>query len=143
VRVEGDPVDDRGDEAGVGEDGAPFAERQVGPDRDGGSFFPLGDDLEQQLGAAWVDLDVAELVEQEEEFIMLVTIAYTGMRWGETIGLEGDLLLPSLINVEWQLREISGIFHRLPPKDDSYRSANWEPYLPVDLPPFLADLLTA
>jgi hypothetical protein len=23
-RVEGDPVDDRGDEAGVGEDGAPF-----------------------------------------------------------------------------------------------------------------------
>ena len=74
---------------------------------------------------------------------MLVTIDYTGMRWGETIGLERDLLLPSLINVEWQLREIAGMFHRLPPKDDSYRSTNWEPYLPVDLPPFLADLLTA
>jgi hypothetical protein len=74
---------------------------------------------------------------------MLVTIAYTGMRWGETIGLERDLLLPSLINVEWQLHEIRGIFHRLPPKDDSYRSTNWEPHLPVDLPPFLADLLAA
>jgi integrase len=80
---------------------------------------------------------------RDEEFTMLVTIAYTGMRWGETIGLERDLLLPSLINVEWQLREISGMFHRLAPKDDSYRSTNWEPYLPVDLPPFLADLLTA
>jgi len=30
VGVEGDPVDDRGDQAGVGEDGAPFAEWQVG-----------------------------------------------------------------------------------------------------------------
>ena len=50
VGVEGDPVHDRGNEAGVGEDGAPFAERQVGPDGDGGSFFSLGDDLEQQLG---------------------------------------------------------------------------------------------
>ena len=74
---------------------------------------------------------------------MLLTIAYTGMRWSETIGLERDLLLPPLINVEWQLREISGMFHRLPPKDDSYRSTSWEPYLPVDLPPFLARLLTA
>jgi hypothetical protein len=74
---------------------------------------------------------------------MLVTMAYTEMRWGETIGLEGDLLLPSLINVEWQLREISGMFHRLPPKDDSYRSTNWQPHLPIDLPPFLADLLAA
>jgi hypothetical protein len=53
---------------------------------------------------------------------MLVTIGYTGMRWGETIGLERDPLLPTLINVEWQLREVSGRFCRLPPKDDSYRS---------------------
>ena len=30
---------------------------------------------------------------------------------------------------------------QLPPKDDSYRSLNWEPCLPVDLPPFLASLL--
>src|SRR5439155_149683 len=41
-------------------------ERQVGPDRDGGSFVSLGDDLEEQLGAAGVDLDVPELVKQEE-----------------------------------------------------------------------------
>jgi hypothetical protein len=61
----------------------------------------------------------------------------------ETIGLERDLLLPGLINVEWQLREVSGRFHRLPPKDDSYRSTKVEPLTPVDIPPFLAGLLAA
>ena len=44
----------------------------------------------------------ALLAGRDDEFTMLVTIGYTGMRWGETIGLERDLLLPALINVEWQ-----------------------------------------
>lgn len=77
----------------------------------------------------------------DDDFIMVVTIGYTGLRWGETIGLERDYLRQSEIHVEWQLREVNGTFHRLPPKDDSYRSPNWEPCLPVDLPDFLADLL--
>ena len=64
--VEGDAVDDRGDQARVGEDAAPFAEGQVGRDGDAGSFLAFGDDLEQQLGPARVDLDVAELVETEK-----------------------------------------------------------------------------
>ena len=85
----------------------------------------------------------ALLAGRDDEFTMQVTIGYTGMRWGEMIGLERDLLLPTLINVEWQLREVSGRFHRLPPKDDSYRSTNVEPLTPVDLPPFLAGLLAA
>ena len=85
----------------------------------------------------------ALLAGRDDEFIMLVTIAYTGMRWGETIGLERDLLLPGLINIEWQLREIGGRFHRLAPKDDSYRSTRYEPLVPVDLPAFLAELLAA
>jgi integrase len=77
----------------------------------------------------------------DEHFTLVVTIAYTGMRWGEAIGLEREYVRQHTIQVEWQLREIDR-FHRLPPKDDSYRSENWEPYLPVDLPPFLADLLS-
>jgi len=85
----------------------------------------------------------ALLAGPDDEFTMLVTIGYTGMRWGEMIGLERDLLLPSLINLEWQLREINGRFHRIPPKDDSYRSTNVEPFVPVDIPAFLAELLTA
>jgi integrase len=78
---------------------------------------------------------------RDEEFTMLVTVAYTGLRWGEVIGLERDYLHPDQIHVEWQLRELRGRFFRLPPKDDSYRSPAWEPCVPVDLPPFLAGLL--
>jgi hypothetical protein len=44
----------------------PIREGQVGGDRDGGSFFAFGDDLEQQFGSAGVDLDVAEFVEAEQ-----------------------------------------------------------------------------
>src|SRR5438045_4204097 len=36
------------------------AERKVGPDPDRGVFVSLGDDLEQQFGAARLDLHVAE-----------------------------------------------------------------------------------
>jgi hypothetical protein len=78
---------------------------------------------------------------QDDDFTMIITIAYTGMRWDEAIGLEPEFVFPALINVEWQLREINGRFHRLPPKDDSYRSTNWEPRIPIDLPPFLTALL--
>jgi len=77
----------------------------------------------------------------DDEFTLIITMAYTGMRWAEAIGLERDYVRDSLINVEWQLREI-GTFHRLPPKDDSYRSTNWEPCVPIDLPPFLSELLS-
>jgi len=80
---------------------------------------------------------------RDEDFTLLVTIGYTGLRWGEAAGLERDYLHPGEIHVEWQLREVGGTFHRLPPKDDSYRSPNWEPCLPVDLPPFLDELLAA
>ncbi len=110
-----------------------------------------GRNLDRSPQRAWATplevLLVAEraalLAGRDDEFTMLVTIGYTGMRWGETIGLERDLLLPTLINVEWQLREVSGRFHRLPPKDDSYRSTNVEPLTPIDIPPFLAGLLAA
>jgi hypothetical protein len=78
---------------------------------------------------------------RDEDFTMILTIGYTGLRWGEAIGLERGCLHPSEIHVEWQLRELNGRFHRLPPKDDSYRSPAWEPCLPVDLPPFLTSLL--
>jgi hypothetical protein len=84
----------------------------------------------------------ALLSDSDEDFAFLITLAYTGMRWAEAIGLEHDYLRLSLINVEWQLHEINGTFHRLPPKDDSYPSTNWEPQIPVDLPPFLADMLS-
>jgi integrase len=93
------------------------------------------------LQALLVAERAARLTGRDEDFIMIVTIAYTGLRWGETIGLERGYVDQDEIHVEWQLREIRSTFHRLPPKDDSYRSHNWAPELPVDLPPFLADLI--
>jgi integrase len=62
---------------------------------------------------------------RDEDLIMIVTIAYTGLRFGEVIGLEREHVQRDEIHVEWQLREIRSAFHRLPPKDDSYRSPNW------------------
>lgn len=62
---------------------------------------------------------------RDDDFTMILTIAYTGLRWGETIGLEHGYLHADQLHVEWQLREIRGTFYRLPPKDDSYRSPHW------------------
>jgi integrase len=95
------------------------------------------------LQALLVAERAALLTGRDDDFTMVITIGYTGLRYGEAIGLERDYLRPGEIHVEWQLREIRATFHRIPPKDDSYRSPNWEPCLPVDLPPFLAGLLTS
>jgi integrase len=84
----------------------------------------------------------ALLTGRDDDFTLILTLAYTGLRWGEVIGLEHGYVHPSEIRVEWQIREVGGKFYRIPPKDDSYRSPDWEPGLPVDLPPFLAALLT-
>ena len=93
------------------------------------------------LQALLVAERAALLSGRDDDFTMVVTIAYTGLRLGEIIGLEREYVQRDEIHVEWQLRELRSAFHRLPPKDDSYRSPNWEPCLPVDLPPFLAELL--
>jgi hypothetical protein len=39
---------------------------RAGRTGDGGSFFPFGDDLEEQFGAAGVELDGTRLVGQEQ-----------------------------------------------------------------------------
>ena len=63
--AEGEPVDDGGGEPGVGEGLAPLRERGVGGDRHRRPLLALGEYLEEQLGAAPVELQVAELVEAE------------------------------------------------------------------------------
>lgn len=48
------------------EDLAPFRERRIGGDGDGGAFCSLGQCLEEQFGAARVEADVVELVQAEQ-----------------------------------------------------------------------------
>jgi len=77
------------------------------------------------------------------DFVMNVFAAWTGVRWGELLAVEGwdgadsPLQLSqdgiSTYAVDWQLRELGGVVLKSPPKDGSYRV--------LDLPAFLADLL--
>lgn len=48
----------------------------------------------------------ALLTGRDEDFTMVITMAYNGLRWGETTGLERDSVDSDEIHVEWQLREI-------------------------------------
>src|SRR6266542_6228439 len=66
VGFEGETIDHGGGQAGIREGAAPFRERRVAGHSDGGAFFSLGDDLEEQLGSATVEFQVAELVKAEQ-----------------------------------------------------------------------------
>jgi hypothetical protein len=71
---------------------------------------------------------------RDDEFAGVVTKGYTGTRFGEVVGLEAEFVRPEAIRVEWQLYELdTGVLHRCPPKDDSYRT--------VDCPGFLSSLI--
>lgn len=71
---------------------------------------------------------------RDDDFVFGLTLAYTGMRWGEIVGLQPNYVRPGKIRVDWQLEEVGGKFFLLPPKDDSNRD--------VDTPPFLSGLLS-
>ncbi|AUY50990.1 LacI family DNA-binding transcriptional regulator [Streptomyces sp. CB01881] len=87
------------------------------------------------LGILLIAERTALLSGRDDEFVGVVTKGYTGMRWGEIVGLETGFIRPAAVRVEWQLYELdSGELHRCPPKDDSYRT--------IDAPPFLSGLLT-
>jgi integrase len=86
------------------------------------------------LGILLVAERAALLSGRDDEFVAVVLKGFTGLRWGELVGLETRFVRPASVRVEWQLYELdNGELHRCPPKDDSYRT--------VDLPPWLAQLL--
>jgi integrase len=71
---------------------------------------------------------------RDDEFVAVILKGYTGMRWGELVGLEPKFARPESVRVEWQLYELdTGELHRCPPKDDSYRT--------VDTPEWLSGLV--
>lgn len=87
------------------------------------------------LGVVLIAERAALLSGRDDEFAALVTKGFTGMRWGELVGLETTYVRPATIRVEWQLYELdTGEFVRCPPKDESRRS--------VDLPEWLSALVS-
>jgi integrase len=75
----------------------------------------------------------AALSGHDTDFVMVIVLAYTGMRWSEIIGLTPACVPGDRVDISWKLYELRGRFYRGRPKDGSIRTA--------DLPPFLADLL--
>jgi integrase len=87
------------------------------------------------LGILLIAERVALLSGRDDEFVAVVLQGYTGMRWGEIVGLETTYARSGAIRVEWQLYELdTGELHRCPPKDDSYRT--------IDTPDFLSALVS-
>jgi integrase len=77
----------------------------------------------------------AALSGRPDEFVQVALIAWAGLRWGESVGLQRSYVRMGRIRVEHQVYELpDGTFVLCPPKEDSYRT--------VDLPPFLVDLLS-
>ncbi len=72
---------------------------------------------------------------RDEEFVQVITMHYTGMRWGEVIGLEAPGVKPGSIRIWWQLAEVNGVFVKIPPKYGSRRT--------IDIAPFLWGLISA
>jgi integrase len=87
------------------------------------------------LGVLLLAERVALLSGRDDEFVAVVLLGFTGMRWGELVGLETQFVRPTSVRVEWQLYELdTGEWHRCPPKDDSYRT--------VDIPDWLGTLMS-
>ena len=62
-----DAVEDGGGEGGVVvEDGGPVFEDLVGGQDDGSAFVALADDLEEQVGPAFVDGQISQFVDGQE-----------------------------------------------------------------------------
>ena len=88
------------------------------------------------LGVLLLAERAALLSGRDDEFVALVTLGFTGLRWAELVGLETRYVRPDAVRVEWQLYELdTGELVRCPPKDDSYRT--------VHVPDWLGSLLTA
>ncbi|MER7172626.1 LacI family DNA-binding transcriptional regulator [Streptomyces mesophilus] len=86
------------------------------------------------LGILLLAERAALLSGRDDEFVACVQLGYTGMRWGELVGLEREFVRPDAFRVEWQLYELdNATFVRCPPKDDSYRT--------IDAPEWLAQLV--
>jgi integrase len=69
----------------------------------------------------------------DADFVLIITMAYTGMRWSEAMGLTPGCVHDDTLDIAWKLYELDARFYRGRPKDGSIRTA--------DLPPFLAELL--
>lgn len=53
------------------------------------------------LGILLIAKRAALLSGRDDEFVALVLMGYTGMRWGELVGLEVPYVRPGAVRIEW------------------------------------------
>ncbi|GAB3462436.1 tyrosine-type recombinase/integrase [Actinophytocola sediminis] len=115
------------------------AERQRGKGRKGRSRIARLEKQEKAWPSPFQALILAEraaaLTGNDLDFVLSITIAYTGMRWSEAIGLAPNCVRGDVLGIDWKLYELDGQFYSGRPKDGSMRT--------VDLPTFLSKLLAA
>lgn len=113
------------------------AARRRGKDRKGQRRIERAEKAERTWATPLEALLFAErcsvLSGTDTDFAMVITMAYTGMRWSEAIGLLPECVHDGTMEIAWKLYELNGRFYRGRPKDGSIRT--------VDVPPFLDDLL--
>jgi integrase len=86
------------------------------------------------LGVLLIAERAALLSGRDDEFVAIVLMGFTGLRWGEVTGLETRYVRERELRVDWQLYELdTAELRRCPPKDDSHRT--------IDLPDWLSGLL--
>ena len=113
------------------------AERKRGKGRKGLRRIARREKAEKAWATPLQALLVAErcaaLSGRDMDFVMILTVAYTGTRWSEVIGLPPECVHDDRLDIDWKLYELNGKFYKGAPKDGSMR--------PADLPPFLGQLL--
>lgn len=113
------------------------AARKRGKGRKGQHRIERAEKAEKSWPTALETLLFAErcavLSGRDDDFVLVITTAYTGMRWSEVMGLSPECVHETTLDIAWKLYELEGRFYRGRPKDGSIRVA--------DLPPFLSELL--
>lgn len=112
------------------------AARRRGRGKRSGAYRNRGPEkaVTSALGILLIAERAALLSGRDDEFVAVVLKGFTGIRWGELVGLESEFVRNGSIRVEWQLYELdSGVMHRCPPKDGSHRT--------IDTPDWLTELV--
>ncbi|MBA9006018.1 zinc finger domain-containing protein [Thermomonospora cellulosilytica] len=83
----------------------------------------------------------AALTGRDDDFVMWITDAWCGLRWGELMAVRGDRIRDGKLIVDAQLIELDQRHLLSDPKDGSFRNDDPRFFGALDLPPFLEALL--
>ena len=101
------------------------AARKRGKGRKGQRRIERAEKAEKSWATALEALLFAErcatLSGSDTDFVLAITMAYTGMRWSEVMGLLPELH-EATVDIDWKLYELNSRFYRGRPKDGSIRT---------------------